>query len=859
MTTIPNIIPTTNPTKIITTIPAAIPTTIVQNLPTTIIPPIVTTVPNIPITTIPNEIPTTIITPNPETTIQNVIPTTVNIPTTIIENIPTTIPKIIQTTIKNIPTTILTTIINKMPTTNYIPETTIIEMKPSTQKKMILPSTLPEKIPSTIPKVTETTIPQIIVEDKCSYGIAVESNCSFTNLTDMQILEKVKADILSTYPRSKGKTLVFEDPEEFFIVMSQSMKELNNNNKRVSFIDLGDCETEILKHYGLTEEDSLIIIQTEKKTNITSEKDVQFELYHPITHEKIDLSLCEGIKANLYVPADLSEETQDLYRTASKQGYDPFDINDKFYREICTPYNSENGTDVLLDDREEYIYSSVVNETTCPNNCEYSAYSQDTRYIKCECDLNKTGLIRLDLKHLSADNAYNSLLSTLKNSNYKVMRCYNLVFNFKIFCHNYGSIIVLIFFIIYVLFMIYYCCKGISPLKVGISKILFYEQQRYYSVTDKQNLFLSNYVSLNTKMTKTQRSIKNKIKETKGGKGNFPPRKVKLKKIKNDSLDKNVKKSDGIKLIDIVKKSKNKKDKKIVNFNDKESVNSDKARKRRSLVDYMNENKDNKKDGIEIYIPNKDEKSEEKLKNQEKTIDKLNEEKKKNLDNFELNNLDYDEACELDNRSCCKTYFSVLLREHYVLFTFCSWNDYNLFYVKIERFFILICTEMTMNGLFFLHHTMRRKYVEGEELTFVDKIPQYIFSLIASHVVEVILCFLSMSDIHIYEIKALPKLEKNDERIFDILDKIRNRLRVFFVFTFLVFLFHWYFISAFCAVYQNTQLTFLEDSGISIATSLIDPFIIYGATTLLRYLSLIKCCRKKACCLYKVGDIIPIF
>ena len=226
---------------------------------------------------------------------------------------------------------------------------------------------------------------------------------------------------------------------------------------------------------------------------------------------------------------------------------------------------------------------------------------------------------------------------------------------------------------------------------------------------------------------------------------------------------------------------------------------------------------------------------------------------------MELNNLDYEEACELDNRSCCKTYFSVLLREHYVLFTFCSWNDYNLFYVKIERFFILICTEMTMNGLFFLHHTMRRKYVEGEELTFVDKIPQYIFSLIASHVVEVILCFLSMSDIHIYEIKALPKLEKNDERIFDILDKIRNRLRVFFVFTFLVFLFHWYFISAFCAVYQNTQLTFLEDSGISIATSLIDPFIIYGATTLLRYLSLIKCCRKKACCLYKVGDIIPIF
>ena len=36
---------------------------------------------------------------------------------------------------------------------------------------------------------------------------------------------------------------------------------------------------------------------------------------------------------------------------------DPFDINDRFYREICTQYESENGTDVLLDTREEYYYS----------------------------------------------------------------------------------------------------------------------------------------------------------------------------------------------------------------------------------------------------------------------------------------------------------------------------------------------------------------------------------------------------------------------------------------------------------------------------------------------------------------------
>ena len=111
----------------------------------------------------------------------------------------------------------------------------------------------------------------------------------------------------------------------------------------------------------------------------------------------------------------------------------------------------------------------------------------------------------------------------------------------------------------------------------------------------------------------------------------------------------------------------------------------------------------------------------------------------------------------------------------------------------------------------------------------------------------------------IYEIKALPKHEKNAEKIVNIMDKMRNKLIGFFIFTFLLFLFNWYFISAFCAVYQNTQKIFIRDSAISFLTSMIDPFIIYGVTTLLRYISLVRCCKKKLCCIYKLSDLIPIF
>jgi hypothetical protein len=55
------------------------------------------------------------------------------------------------------------------------------------------------------------------------------------------------------------------------------------------------------------------------------------------------------------------------------------------------------------------------------------------------------------------------------------MRCYNLVFNLKIFVHNYGSILIFILFIIYFVFLLYFCFKEINPLKVKVSKILFDE------------------------------------------------------------------------------------------------------------------------------------------------------------------------------------------------------------------------------------------------------------------------------------------------------------------------------------------------------------------------------------------------
>ena len=547
------------------------------------------------------------------------------------------------------------------------------------------------------------------------------------------------------------------------------------------------------------------------------------------------------------IPMEISDELANLIKNIIDQGYDPFDESGKFYREICTPYNSENGTDVLLYDREEYIYSTIESEMTCPSGCEMSTYSLDTKYITCECDVNGNGIVELDIHHISAKNIENSFLTTFKNTNYKVMICYNLVFNFKIFCHNYGSIIILIFFIIYVVFMIYYIIKDITPLKVSISKNIFEEQKKVNFNNDyikpyflSKNKPKSEYTKKHKRTAQSSESlIKSKYKKNKKETESFPPKKTRAMKIGHKESDKTQ-----LKLIDILK-SRNKADKET------KSVGENKPKKK--LI--INNKYGNKLETEENLLNQKAKINYNDSKGKSKS--KKDKQKNKIFDDFELNNMTYYDACEYDNRTCLKTYWSILKREHYVLFTFISRNDYNLFYIKIERFFILICTEVTMNGLFFVHETMYKKQTGG--LSFAQKIPQFIFSLLVSHAVEIILCFLSMTDKHYYQIKALPQNNERNQKIVDILDCVIRKLTGFFVFTFLFFLFHWYFISAFCAVYQNTQLIYLRDSAISILTSFIDPFIIYGITCILRAISLCRCCRKKLSCVYKISDLIPIF
>ena len=165
----------------------------------------------------------------------------------------------------------------------------------------------------------------------------------------------------------------------------------------------------------------------------------------------------------------------------------------------------------------------------------------------------------------------------------------------------------------------------------------------------------------------------------------------------------------------------------------------------------------------------------------------IKEEKKKKMDAFELSELEYEEAIIYDKRSCIRTYWDILSREHQIIFTFFICKDYNIINVKYARFLFLFANDMAMNVFFFSDESMHKIFLNYGKYNFIQQIPQIIYSTIISQIIEVFLCFLSLTDKHIYQIKNLESNNKNV--ILKTLKVLKIKLIVFFVFTFLLFWF----------------------------------------------------------------------
>ena len=591
------------------------------------------------------------------------------------------------------------------------------------------------------------------------------------------LLDGTTNDIISDY-----NSLTYQ------ITTTENQKNKIYNN--ISTINLGDCEDKLKFIYGIGQNLSLIILKVEYNIKGLLIPVIGYEVYHPQNYSQLDLNYCNETLITLNIPVTIDENK------AFK--YDP---NSDYYNDECFAFTSDNGTDIILNDRKnEYIDKNL---SLCENNCAFNGYDSNTKKALCECETKISNIMISEI--LKEDNllANNFNNSDDNNVNLGTMKCISLLFSKNGLLTNIGSYILIcsIFFFAISLAIFYKC--GCQIIEDDINDIL--------ELKLKHNKEIDIYDHpKNPKTNKIEKYKKKKNTISNPKKKNYKKilKLTKVKKIFNGKKKETTPGSKSeIKMISIKKEKINCSDMTIINMN-----------------------KNNKK---------------------RKTI------KIGNYKEFELNYFSYKEARQLDKRTFFQLYFYLIKTKVPIFFEFYPINDYNLKIIKISLFFLFFDIYFAINTLFFTDSTIHQIYKDGGKYNFGYFLPQIIYSFIICYIINSAIKFFTLLERNILEaIKGINSRNKL-KKVFKIKRCLIIKYIIFYALSNVFLILFWFYLSSFCAVYQNTQIYLIINTLMSCVVCIIFSFIFILLPSTFRFLSL-NVNKAKYECFYKASQILQI-
>ena len=147
--------------------------------------------------------------------------------------------------------------------------------------------------------------------------------------------------------------------------------------------------------------------------------------------------------------------------------------------------------------------------------------------------------------------------------------------------------------------------------------------------------------------------------------------------------------------------------------------------------------------------------------------------------------------------------------------------------------------------------------IHNTENRFFYQIPQILYSSIVTAIINTILKNLSLSERDMLKIKQQKDIKFTVTISKDIKRCIYIRFGIFIVISLLLMLFFWYFISCFCAVYNNTQIILFKDTLLSFGLSMLYPIGLSLLPGIFRIPSL-RSEKKNKKCLYSFSQIVAM-
>lgn len=149
------------------------------------------------------------------------------------------------------------------------------------------------------------------------------------------------------------------------------------------------------------------------------------------------------------------------------------------------------------------------------------------------------------------------------------------------------------------------------------------------------------------------------------------------------------------------------------------------------------------------------------------------------------------------------------------------------------------------NAIFYTEDIQTKNYESNGNLSFLTTLPKVLISCVGSVIISTILTLISSYHSKLEKIKNDKSITDIGKKMLSFLTLTKCKLITYFIIIFILMLFFWYFVTAFCALYPKYQYLWLMDSLKSLCLSMLFPFLFAFVIVIFRYVGIKK---KKSCC-----------
>ena len=316
---------------------------------------------------------------------------------------------------------------------------------------------------------------------KITFNITIDN--SKYNLED-EIKEKLE-ELKENFEENSQNNAIYDFSKYKISFYNTSKISIDNVIKKedTSNILLKNCEDIIRKNYEILEDEILNIIQVEIKREDSISVQVEYEIYNKY-YEQLNLEICKNEILQIGIPYNYKNVQDDInfekkYEAALKYNFDILNPNSSFYNDLCTPFDSEYVTDIIIEDRKQYYY---LPQLLCEDNCFYSHYNSSNKKIICNCPAKTEPKYNTIYRRLSSNIINSSFYKKVKNVNVKVLKCLGKSFS------NLGSnLFFWLIIIIFIIFVFFSYLASLLDVKTDKKKIVKIELKEFGCELPYQN------------------------------------------------------------------------------------------------------------------------------------------------------------------------------------------------------------------------------------------------------------------------------------------------------------------------------------------------------------------------------------